>query len=81
NILRKETFKVEVVTEGESQRTHNWLHITKIENKKKMVFWRLFHKTLPLGYRLKHIGQCISGGCYWCPGEQQTREHFAARCV
>ncbi|CAG8677778.1 4375_t:CDS:1, partial [Paraglomus brasilianum] len=35
---------------------------------------------LPLGYRLKHVGPGISGDCLWCPGEQQTREHFITGC-
>lgn len=35
NILRKEQFKTETKGEDESQRTHNWLNIKKIENKKR----------------------------------------------
>jgi hypothetical protein len=57
-----------------------WLSLKSICNKKKDIFWRLFHRALPLGYRLKHIGPSETGSCIWCPEELQTLEHFALEC-
>ncbi|CAG8845576.1 36808_t:CDS:1, partial [Gigaspora margarita] len=32
-----------------------WMKTKKVPNNKKNIYWRLKHKALPLGYRLKHI--------------------------
>jgi exonuclease III len=58
----------------------SWLQIKPICNKKKDVFWRLFHRALPLGYRLKYIGSTETGNCVWCTEKLQTLEHFAIEC-
>ena len=57
-----------------------WLSLKSVNNKKRDIFWRLFHKALPLGYRLKHISPSESGNCIWCPNDLQTPEHFAIEC-
>jgi hypothetical protein len=57
-----------------------WLTIGTIENKKKDITWRFFHKALPLGYRLRHISLEENGNCTWCTDELQTPEHFLIDC-
>ena len=42
--------------------------------------WRLYHKSLPLGYRIRHINENETGDCPWCPGRRQNIEHFAVEC-
>jgi hypothetical protein len=58
----------------------NWLSIKTIMNKKKDIFWRLFHRSLPLGYRLKYIESPEAEFCLWCTEKSQTPEHFALDC-
>ncbi|CAG8618959.1 9617_t:CDS:2 [Ambispora leptoticha] len=59
----------------------DWLFIKANNNKKKDILWRMYHKALPLGYRLQHISATESGKCLWCPEELQTIEHFALECI
>jgi hypothetical protein len=40
-----------------------WLLLKHIDNKKRDIFWRLFHRALLLGYRLRHIGALETGNC------------------
>ena len=49
-------------------------------NKKKDIFWRLFHKALPLDYRLRYIRLTETENCIWCSDKLQTIEYFALEC-
>jgi hypothetical protein len=60
--------------------TPNWLSTKTIVNKKKDTFWRLFHRSLPLGYRLKYVESPEAEFCLWCTEKSQTPEHFALDC-
>jgi len=57
-----------------------WLHQKEMLNNKKDIMWRLYHKSLPLGYRIRHINENETGDCPWCPGRRQSIEHFAVEC-
>ena len=58
----------------------NWLSIKTIINKKKDIYWRLFHRSLPLSYRLTYIELPEAGFCPWYTEEPQTPEHFTIDC-
>jgi exonuclease III len=58
-----------------------WPYIKTISNKKKDIFWRLYHRSLPLGYRLKYIESPEAEFCIWCNEKTQTPEHFAFECT
>jgi hypothetical protein len=74
-----------IAVEANSLQTHqpgvSWLFNKPIDNKKRDIFWRLYHRALPLGYRIKHIDTSDNGDCLWCSGEIQTIEHFALKCA
>ncbi|CAG8587146.1 1143_t:CDS:2 [Ambispora leptoticha] len=55
-----------------------WISAKLVNNKKKDIFWRMYHKALPLGYRLRHISSTETGDCPWCSEELQTIQHFMA---
>ena len=57
-----------------------WLHQKELLNNKKDIMWRLYHKSLPLRYRIRHIDENETGDCPWCPGRRQNIEHFAIEC-
>ncbi|CAG8588963.1 5997_t:CDS:2, partial [Racocetra persica] len=58
----------------------SWSKIKWINNKHKDIFWRYCHRSLPLGYRLKHIIPNNNGDCPMCHEEIQTNEHFGINC-
>ena len=58
----------------------SWSKIKWINNKRKDIFWRYCHRSLPLGYRLKHIIPNNNGDCPMCHEETQTNEHFGVNC-
>ncbi|CAG8768843.1 10119_t:CDS:2, partial [Cetraspora pellucida] len=57
-----------------------WMNIKWVPNVKKNIYWRLQHKALPLGYRLKYINPEDPGECPSCPSTLQTIDHFAIDC-
>jgi len=57
-----------------------WSKIKWVNNKRKDIFWRYCHKSLPLGYRLKYIIPNYDGTCPMCSEEIQTNEHFGVNC-
>jgi exonuclease III len=79
--LLKKSTPASILFQSSPQRNQpSWLSLKQICNKRKDVFWRLFHRALPLGYRLKHIGAVETGDCIWCTEKLQTIEHFALEC-
>src|SRR5205085_10489731 len=58
----------------------NWLSIKTIINKKKDIYWRLFHRSLPLGYRLKYVESPEAEFCPWYTEKPQTPEYFTIDC-
>jgi len=51
-----------------------------VPNKKRDIYWWLYHKALPLGYRLRHVSRENNGDCPECTNEPQTTEHFMYKC-
>jgi hypothetical protein len=79
-LLRKDTPPSILLQIPQQVNQSIWLSLKFVCNKKKDIFWRLFHRALPLGYRLRHIGTSETGNCIWCSNELQTLEHFALEC-
>ena len=77
--LRKKTTRP-VNTNPEENLNNQWLAVKAIENRKKDIAWRLFHRALPLGYQLRHINPEENGDCTWCIDELQTIKHFIIDC-
>ena len=80
NFLRESTHLTSPTHIPANSTPTEWTLCKGIDNKKKDILWRLSHRALPLGYRLRHISPLESGDCPWCENELQTPEHFAVEC-
>src|SRR5260363_51282 len=54
----------------------SWITTQMVLNKRVDIFWRLYHKALPLEYRLKHVSREENGEYSGCKNEPQTVDHF-----
>ena len=77
NSTTKETMEQENIQEEDPS---SWIVTQMVPNKRVDIFWRLYHKALPLGYRLKHVNREDNRECPGCRNELQTVDHFMFEC-